>query len=101
MNRLVVILLRREDLIGIPRSHNQMSFYEPLAWAVLLSCTAGICFLDEFTQINRPDVESASYQVVLDKLVGFVEFNPNVMVIAAGNSPERGVGFPLSWNTQA
>jgi len=26
-----------EDLIGIPRSHNLMSFYEPLAWAVLAS----------------------------------------------------------------
>jgi hypothetical protein len=78
-----------EDLIGIPRSHQSMSFYEPLAWAVLLSCTDGIAFFDEFTQINRPDVESASYPLILDKLAGFVEFSKGVMVISAGNTPEH------------
>lgn len=78
-----------EDLIGIPRTHEYISFYEPLAWAALLSTTSGIAFFDEFTQINRPDVESASYPLILDKLAGFVEFNKEVMVMAAGNAPEH------------
>ena len=81
-----------EDLIGIPRSHNYMSFYEPLAWAVLHSALPGIVFTDEFTQINRPDVESASYPVILDHLAGFVEFSPDTMVVAAGNAPEHSRG---------
>jgi len=36
-----------EDLIGIPRSHEGMSMYEPLAWAVLHSTVPGIIFADE------------------------------------------------------
>jgi len=56
---------------------------------VLHSCTSGILFADEFTQINRPDVEAASYPVILDHLAGFVQFSSGTMVIAAGNAPEH------------
>ena len=35
------------DLEGIPRSHGGMTFFEPLAWAVIHSVAEGILFLDE------------------------------------------------------
>ena len=89
-----------DDLIGIPRSHNYMSFYEPLAWAVLHSALPGIVFTDEFTQINRPDVESASYPVILDHLAGFVEFSPDTMVVAAGKVFKEGP-FSLTYGRNA
>jgi DNA polymerase III delta prime subunit len=37
------------DLTGIPRSHDGITFYEPLVWAVLHSSAPGIIFLDERT----------------------------------------------------
>lgn len=41
------------DLSGIPRSHNNITFYDPLLWAVLHSATHGILFLDELTWIHQ------------------------------------------------
>jgi hypothetical protein len=39
-----------EDLSGIPRALEHISFYEPLAWVAVLSVCPGILFCDEFTQ---------------------------------------------------
>jgi hypothetical protein len=38
------------DLMGKPVSRQQVMFYEPLVWAVLLSTCPGVLLLDEFTQ---------------------------------------------------
>jgi len=40
------------DLEGIPRSRGGMTFFEPLAWAVVHSVAEGILFLDE-SRVSR------------------------------------------------
>lgn len=63
--------------------------YKPLLWAVCLSKTAGILLAEELTNIQRLDVISAAYQIVLDLKAGFTRFSDKVMVIAAGNMPDE------------
>jgi len=77
------------DLIGIPRIVDDAVQYKPLLWARCLSKTAGILFLDELTNVQRPDVISASYKLLLDRRAGFTPFHEDVLVIAAGNAPEH------------
>lgn len=79
------------DLIGRPEKHQELpaAYYEPFLWAVCFSKMAGIVFLDELTNVQRLDVISASYKVSLDNLVGFTELSKDVLIIAAGNSPEE------------
>jgi len=45
----------------------------------------GILFLDEITNVQRPDVISAAYKLFLDKSSGNLRFSENVMVVSAGN----------------
>jgi len=77
------------DLIGIPRTVNDATHYVPLLWARVMSRCAGILFLDELTNVQRPDVITASYKLVLDRKAGFTPFHKDVMVVAAGNAPEH------------
>ena len=77
------------DLIGIPRTVDGATAYHPLLWAKCLSKCAGLLFLDEITNIQRPDVISASYKLLYDRKAGFTKFHPDVFVIAAGNTPEH------------
>lgn len=77
------------DLIGLPREVNGYVKYKPLLWAVVLSKCAGILFLDELTNVQRLDVQTVMYKLMLDKKVGFTKLNKDVMVIAAGNEPEH------------
>ena len=77
------------DFLGIPRERNGAVAYHPLLWAMCLSKAAGILFLDEITNVQRLDVISATYKIVLDKRAGFTKFSNDVMVIAAGNNPEE------------
>ena len=92
---LVVTTLNPEDLLGYPKVHNVNGFtfftYEPPIWARLLSLDniSGLLFIDELTNVNRPDVIAAAYKVVLERKVGFVKLNNNVRIIAAGNAPEH------------
>jgi len=76
------------DLIGIPRDENGTVVYKPLKWAVVLNKCAGILFLDEITNVVRPDLQNAMYKITLDRKVGFIPLNKDVLVIAAGNTPE-------------
>ncbi|MEW6182290.1 MAG: AAA family ATPase [Bacillota bacterium] len=62
--------------------------YQPPQWAVLLSVVSGFLFLDEITNVYRPDVVAASYKLVQDRASGFMPFSPGVQVVAAGNRPE-------------
>lgn len=78
------------DLTGIPKETDDGIAYKPFLWARCLALPgiAGILCLDEFTNIQRLDVITASYKIVLDHLVGFTKFSDNVMVVATGNDPE-------------
>lgn len=77
------------DLLGIPQRSNGVVRYAPLLWAKCLSRCAGILMLDEITNIQRPDVMTAAYKLVYDRRAGFLKFNDDVAIIAAGNRPEE------------
>jgi len=77
-----------EDFMGMPRDEKDYIVYKPLAWARVLSRCSGILFLDEFTNVQRLDVQSAVLKILLEKRVGFTKMCDNVFVLAAGNSPE-------------
>lgn len=77
------------DLLGIPKDTDGGVTYKPFLWAQCLSKAAGILFLDEFTNIQRLDVISATYKIVLEHKAGFTKFSDKVMVITAGNLPEE------------
>jgi hypothetical protein len=80
------------DLIGIPRDLDSCIAYKPLTWATVLSkAKSGMLLLDEFTNIQRLDILSAAYKIVLDRKAGFVKFSDNVRIVALGNSPEHSI----------
>jgi len=88
--------LEPQDLMGLPRitglyisstESKSITTYAPPSWAMLLSIPGidGILFLDEITNVQRPDVISAAYKLFLDKSSGNLRFSENVMVVSAGN----------------
>lgn len=77
------------DLLGIPQRDDGAVRYAPLLWAKCLSKCSGILMLDEITNIQRPDVMTAAYKLVYDRRAGFLKFNDDVAIIAAGNRPEE------------
>jgi hypothetical protein len=80
------------DLTGIPRDVDSCVAYKPLTWATVLSkAGGGMLLLDEFTNIQRLDILSAAYKIVLDRRAGFTKFSENVRIVALGNSPEHSV----------
>ncbi|MEM1830187.1 MAG: AAA family ATPase [Ignisphaera sp.] len=89
------------DLVGVPRVIRSKGVefmeYIPPSWAKILHYLPGILFLDELSNVNRVDVMSVAYKILLDRSAGFINFNKNVMVIAAGNQPEHapGISQPL------
>jgi len=94
--------LEPQDLMGLPRIDRNpvpavgigsVSTYAPPLWAIILSIPniEGILFLDEITNIQRMDLISAAYKLLLDKSSGNLKFSNNVMVISAGNpAPQSG-----------
>lgn len=88
------------DLQGRPEDHPELgaAWYKPFLWAKCFNQIAGIVFLDEITNVQRLDTLSASYKISLDHLAGFTELSKDVLVIAAGNSPEESsVANLLPW----
>lgn len=77
------------DLVGFPVVANDYVQYRPLRWAVLLSRNPGILFLDELTNVQRDDVLSSAYKLVLERKVGFTRLHPLTWVVAAGNTAEH------------
>jgi MoxR-like ATPase len=77
------------DLKGIPRLDGLHTDWRPPLWLYTLSLegAAGIIFLDELN-LAPPSVQSAAYQLVLDKCLGDYRLSPMVGVIAAGNPPD-------------
>jgi len=78
------------DLTGIPRevSGSDIIMFKPVTWALVLSRTAGILFLDELTNVSREDLLAVAYRVLLDRYLGYVKLSREVLVVAAGNRPE-------------
>ena len=79
------------DLSGIPRLVNDSKYvmFLPLALAKLLSKTAGLLFLDEFLNENRPNMLSAAYKIVRDYKIGDIALNKQTLVVAASNGAEH------------
>lgn len=77
------------DLIGIPRDEGEYVIYKPLLWARVLSVCEGILFLDEITNVQRMDVQSAMYKLLLEKKVGDEQLHDGVIVVCAGNLPKH------------
>lgn len=78
------------EILGIPRIDTNRHYftYEPPIWARILSIDkiSGLIFLDELTNVQRDDIISAVYKLVLDRRVGFIKLSDNVRIIAAGNT---------------
>lgn len=82
------------DLRGIPFPEKDTTRWLPPNW--LPKGGEGIIFLDEIN-LASPSVQSAAYQLILDRRVGDHELPPGVAVIAAGNLSTDGANiFPLS-----
>ena len=77
------------DFSGIPRVREDYVEFKPLKWAKVLARTSGILFLDELTNIQRDDLKSVCYKLILDRAAGDVKFRNDVLIIAAGNLPEQ------------
>lgn len=80
------------DLLGRPVTVSiagrKQVVYQPPQWAALLAVAPGILFLDELTNVHRPDVLAAAYKLIQDRAAGFTGFSPGVQVVAAANRPE-------------
>lgn len=81
--------LEPADLIGIPKMVNGRTSYIPLSWAFVLSRASGILFIDEITNVQRPDVLSATFRIVQERRCGFTKFTSETMIVSAGNAPEH------------
>ncbi len=77
------------DLIGIPKLLEEYYVYSPPLWAKVLSKASGILFLDELTNVQRDDIKSIAYKLILDRSAGFVKFHKDVLIISAGNTSEH------------
>jgi len=76
-------------LLGIPKEIDGAVGFRPLLWARCLSKSAGLLLLDELTNVQRPDVITASYKLIFDRKAGFTKFHEDVFIIACGNRPEH------------
>ena len=84
-----LVVRYRDRRANVERKFKAMTYAPPI-WAQILSLDgiAGLLFLDEFNQVQRDEVISASYPIVYDRSVGFVRLSPEVRVVCAGNPPE-------------
>lgn len=79
-----------EDLMGLPMRKENKAFFAPFDMFPLEDTPlppgkkGWILFLDELPSAS-PAVLTASYKIILDKMVGGYKLHPNVVVIAAGN----------------
>lgn len=88
--------LEPSDLTGIPRDDPTNPNYAVMKmqrFAKKLSDGAGMLFLDEVTNEQRPNMKASSYKVMLDRMLGFVKMHKDVIIVAAGNFPDDAVGI--------
>jgi hypothetical protein len=79
------------DFSGLPKVTNDSQYvtFLPLALAKLLNKSAGLLFLDEFLNENRPNMLSSAYKIVRDYKIGDIALNRQVLVVAASNGAEH------------
>lgn len=77
------------DISGYPRLENGHAKYFPFLWMVVMEKCPGLLVLDDFLDVQRPDLFSAAYKVTLERRFGFLKFNDGVMVVAASNTSEH------------
>jgi hypothetical protein len=79
------------DTSGVPRPVNGAKYvmFLPLALAKLLSKCAGLLFLDEFLNENRPNMLAQAYKIVRDYKIGDIALNKYSLVVAASNAAEH------------
>jgi len=79
------------DTSGVPRPVNNSKYvmFLPLALAKLLSKCAGLLFLDEFLNENRPNMLAQAYKIVRDYKIGDIALNKQALVVAASNAAEH------------
>jgi len=83
------------DITGVPFPENGSCIYKKQLWVHALHNNPGVLFLDEMN-LASPSVLSASYQIILDKVVGDIPLHKDVMVLTAGNLQEdRAYTFEL------
>jgi hypothetical protein len=64
--------------------------YVPMKWALTFNRpgVAGLIFIDELTNIVKPELQSLAYKLVLDRKIGGVEVSSQVRIVGAGNTPD-------------
>jgi len=79
------------DTSGVPRPVNGSKYvmFLPLALAKLLCKCAGLLFLDEFLNENRPNMLAQAYKIVRDYKIGDIALNKQALVVAASNAAEH------------
>jgi MoxR-like ATPase len=83
---LRAVLLDPVDLRGLPRIHNDLALWCPLAF--LPKDGAGVLFLDELAQAP-PLVQAACLQLTLDRRLGEYVLPDGWSVVAASNRGRR------------
>lgn len=82
------------EIRGIPlrvRAGEQFMVVDtPSMYSMIMSRVAGIMFLDELTNAD-PMTLNASYQILLDHMVGFTKLHNDVIVVGAGNTTDYSI----------
>jgi len=82
-----------EEVEGVEaagRFHAHIAEYVPMKWALTFSRpgVAGLIFIDELTNVVKPELQSLAYKLVLDRKVGGLDIAPEVRIVGAGNTPD-------------
>ena len=79
------------DISGIPRIDERSGYVYmiPPLWVKLMEKHPGILFVDEITNVQRPDLLTIGFKLIGEKLAGDSKLNNNVMIITAGNPREH------------
>lgn len=91
-NNLPLVECEPSDLVGIPRdakNGDEHVRFKPLLWAKLMSENPGMLMLDDFLDVQRPDLFSAAYKITLERRAGYIQLHDNVMILGASNTPEQ------------
>ena len=75
--------------LPVPDINKKIVYYLPPEWAQVLSVGSGILFLDEMTVIRDNMLRAALFQIALDRKIGYLKINDDVLIVAAGNRDEH------------
>lgn len=88
-------LLDSVDLRGFPHMHNSKMHFATPVFLPTDPDSEGILFLDEMN-VAPPSVQSAAYQLVLDRRIGEYQLPDGWAIIAAGNrETDQGVTYTM------